>query len=192
MATEEATVNGVDVDRLRSTVESIKQDPGLAKCKFRARNKWISGGHNQAMIKDFYGARQDNTHRQAFRLEVDEPPLLLGEDAGANPVEYVLAALSGCLTSSLVYHAAAQGIEIEEVESELEGDLDLHGFLGLSDQVRNGYENIRVKFKIAADAPQEKIDELIELAQKRSPVFDIVTHPVSVTVSGEKVEEIRH
>jgi uncharacterized OsmC-like protein len=125
-----------------------------------------------------------------FKLEIDEPPLLLGEDYGANPVEYVLTALSGCLTSSLIYHAAAQGITIEEVESELEGDLDLRGFLGLSDEVRNGYNSIDVKFKVKADAPQEKIDELIELAQKRSPVFDIVSHPVQVTVRAEKVVEM--
>ena len=184
------TINGVDVGQLRETVENIKKDPSLAQCSFRAQNKWISGGHNQALINDFHGANQDIPHRQSFKLEIDEPPLLLGEDYGANPVEYVLTALSGCLTSSLIYHAAAQGIAIEEVESELEGDLDLRGFLGISDEVRNGYNNINVKFKVKADAPQEKIDELIELAQQRSPVFDIVSHPVNVRVTGEKVAEM--
>jgi uncharacterized OsmC-like protein len=181
------TVNGVDVDRLRETIDNIKNDPGLAKTRFRATNQWLNGGHCQINIHDFDGARQTIEHRQDFRLDADEPPLLLGEDRGANPVEYVLTALSACLTTSLVYHAAAQGIEIEEIESELEGDLDLRGFLGLSDQVRNGYENIRVKFRIRADAPQEKIDELVQLAQQRSPVFDIVTNPVPVQVKAEKI-----
>jgi uncharacterized OsmC-like protein len=103
--------------------------------------------------------------------------------ACANPVEYALAALNGCLTTSLSYHAAAQGIKIDEVESTLSGDLDLQGFLGMSDKIRNGYERIRVNFRIKSDAPSEKIKELVDLAQKRSPVFDIVSHPTPVEVS---------
>lgn len=193
MESQQSVRNGIDVAKLKDTVSAIRNDPELAKCTFRAKNTWISGGHNQATFKDFYGARQDNPHRQQFTMEVDEPPLLLGEDIGPNPVEYVLSALSGCLTSSLIYHAAAQGIDIEEVESRLEGDLDLRGFLGLSEDVRNGYDNIKVTFRVKADAPQEKIDELIRLAQARSPVFDIVSHPVNVTVTAEKkMEESLH
>jgi uncharacterized OsmC-like protein len=112
--------------------------------------------------------------------------VLLGTDRGANPVEYVLTALAGCLTTSLVYHAAARGIAVEEVESHLEGDLDLRGFLGLSEEVRNGYENIRVTFKIKADATEEQLRELVQLAQNRSPVFDIISHPVPVSVELRK------
>lgn len=97
-------------------------------------------------------------------FDADEPQVLLGEDHGANPVEFVLTALAGCLTTSLVYHAATQGIKLEEVESKLEGDLDLHGFLGLSDKIRNGYENIRVTFKVKGDAPDKKLEELVQLA----------------------------
>jgi len=176
-------INGVNVDQLFGTINAIQETPSLAKFNFRARNKWINGGHNRTTIKDFYGAGQEDTSRQmTFVLHNDEPAVLLGEDNGANPVEFVLHALAGCLTTSLVYHAAARGIQLEEVESQLEGDLDLHGFLGLSDQVRNGYEGIRVTFQIKADAPQETLEELCELAQKRSPVFDIVSHPVPVTV----------
>jgi uncharacterized OsmC-like protein len=192
MIGQESKVNGVDVEQLKKTVSAIKDDPELAKCKFRAHNKWINGGHNQSTINDFYGARQEISHGSQFMMEVDEPPLLLGEDHGANPVEYVLSALSGCLTTSLIYHAAAQGIEIQEVESQYEGNLDLRGFLGLSDEVRNGYDNIQVTFRIKADAPQEKIDELVQLAQRRSPVFDIVSNPVAVSVRGEKMEETMH
>jgi uncharacterized OsmC-like protein len=186
------SINGVDVDQLNETVASIQNDPGLAKCSFRATNRWLNGGHNRANIHGFFAAGQTFTHSKDFTHEIDEPPVLLGEDRGANPVEYVLSALSGCLTSSLIYHAAAQGVQIDEVESTLEGDLDLRGFLGMSEEVRNGYENIRINFKIRSDAPQEKLDELVQLAQARSPVFDIVSHPVRIDVQAQKMMERMH
>src|SRR5262245_21690958 len=180
---EKKTVNGVNLDQLFGTINQIKETPSLAKFIFRANNRWIDGGHNRTTVKDFYGAGQEDTSRKAlFVMDNDEPAVLLGQDNGANPTEVLLHALAGCLTTSLVYHAAAQGIEIEEVESQFEGDLDLQGFLGLSDGVRNGYENIRVTFKITADAPEEKLQELCQLAQKRSPVFDIVSNPVPISV----------
>lgn len=192
MEAKHMTINGVDVDQLRQTIGNIKNDPGLAKAKFRATNRWRNGGHSTVTIHDFYSARQNLVHEHDFKFEADEPPLLLGEDKGANPVEYVLTALSACLTTALIYHASAKGITLEEVESELEGDLDLRGFLGISEQVRNGYENIRVNFRIKADASQEKLDELVKLAAQRSPVFDIVTNPVSVMVKAEKIRERMH
>jgi len=176
-------INGVNVDQLFSTISAIKENPGLAKFKFRANNQWINGGRNRTNIKDFYGAGQEDTTRKlTFVFDNDEPEVLLGQDNSANPTEFVLHALAGCLTTSLVYHAAAQGVKIDAVESEFEGDLDLRGFLGMSEYVRNGYENIRVTFKIKSDAPEEKLKELCELAQKRSPVFDIVTNGVPVNV----------
>ena len=116
-------------------------------------------------------------------LDKDEPPVLLGEDHGANPAEYALAVLNGCLTTTLIYHAAAQRVKIEKVESTLAGDLDIQGLLGMSENVRNGYEKIKVTFKVKSDAPKEKIRELVELAQKRSPVFDMFSHPTPVQVS---------
>jgi len=186
------SINGVDVVRLNETVDSIMNDPGLARCRFQATNRWVNGGHNRSSIHGFYAAGQTISHSKDFTHEIDEPPLLLGEDLGANPVEYLLSALSGCLTSSLIYHAAAQGVTIDEVESTLEGDLDLRGFLGLTDQVRNGYDNIRVNFRIRSGAPQEKLDELVQLAQARSPVFDIVTNPVRVEVKAQKIKESMH
>ncbi|HWP60275.1 MAG TPA: OsmC family protein [Candidatus Acidoferrales bacterium] len=180
---QEKTINGVNVERLEGTVAAIKDKPAIAKFRFRATNKWITGGHNQTYIQGFYGAcQEDATRSKPFVLDADEPPILLGEDHGANPVEYVLTALAGCLTTSLVYHAAANGIRIDEVESSLEGDLDLHGFLGLSGQIRNGYENVRVTMKVKSDAPAEKLAEFT----RRSPVLDIVSNPVPVTVRVEK------
>lgn len=185
-------VNGVNVEQLEEKLQMMSDEPGLAKAKFRATNRWVNGGYNRATIGNFYCANQENAHTQTFTFDMDEHQLLLGEDHGANPVEAVLAALSGCLTTGLVFNAAAQGIDIEEIESEYEGTLDLRGFLGISDEVRNGYEDIRVKFRIKADAPEEKIHELIRLAQARSPVFDIVSNPVKVNVTGEKMGRRLH
>jgi uncharacterized OsmC-like protein len=179
-------VNGVNVSKLFETVGVIKEKPDIAKFNFKAKGRWINGGHNRTTINEFYGACQNFKRSQSFVFEKDEPPVLLGEDHGANPVEYVFAALDGCLTTSLIYHAAAQGIKIDEVETSFSGNLDLHGFLGLNENIRNGYEKIKVEFKIKADAPKEKLQELVQLAQKRSPVFDIVSHPTPVEVSLEE------
>jgi uncharacterized OsmC-like protein len=187
MTTKQTTVNGVDLDRLRGTIAVIKQAPGIAAFRFRATNRWIQGGHNRSTIHGFYGAGQEDTSRKAaFVVDNDEPDVLLGTDRGANPVEYVLHALAGCLTTSMVYHAAARGIRLEEVESRLEGDLDLHGFLGMSEDVRNGFQAIRVTFRVKAEVTDEQLAELGRLAQARSPVFDIVSNPVPVSVTVER------
>jgi uncharacterized OsmC-like protein len=183
---QEQFVNGVNVSKLFGTVETIKENPKIAKFNFKAKGKWVNGGHNRTTINEFYGACQNFQRTQSFVFEKDEPPVLLGEDHGANPVEYVFAALDGCLITSLIYHAAAKGIKIDEVETSFSGDLNLHGFLGLDENTRNGYEKIKVEFKIKADAPKETLQELIQLAQKRSPVFDIVSHPTPVEVSLSK------
>jgi uncharacterized OsmC-like protein len=183
---KQGMVNGVDVDQLFATIEVIKGAPDVAKFQFRITNKWINGGHNHTTITDFYGAQQDHRHEVPFELEADEHQVLLGEDKGPNPVEYLLTGLSGCLTSSLIYHAAARGIRIKGLQSRVEGDLDLRGFLGLSPDVKVGYENIRVYFKIDADLSEEQKEELIQMAQKYSPVFNSVTNPTTVSVSLEK------
>ena len=180
---QEQIVNGVNVSKLFGTIEAIKGNPEIAKFNFKARGKWVNGGHNRTTINEFYGACQNFQRQDAFVFEKDEPPVLLGEDHGANPVEYILAALDGCLVTSLIYHAATKGIKIEKVETSFSGDLNLHGFLGMDENTRNGYEKIKVEFKIRADAPKEKLQELVQLAQNRSPVFDIVSHPTPVEVS---------
>jgi len=176
------TVNGVDVDRLFESIDAVKMNPGTGKFRFRAENRWISGGHNLTTITEFYGVGENHRHEFPFELDADEPPVLLGEDSGPNPVQYLLTALAGCLTSSLIYHAAARGITIRAVESQLEGDLDLRGFLGLSEDVPVGYEEIRVKFHIDADIPRNMKEELIRMAQKYSPVFNTIANPTRVTV----------
>ena len=179
-------VNGVNVDELFGTIDAIKSSPAIATFKFKARNKWINGGLNRTTIKNFYGTQKDLSHKEAFNLDADEPPLLLGEDQGPNPVEYALTALAACVTTSIVYHAAAKGIKLNSVESSLEGDIDLQGFLGLSEDITPGYKEIRMKFKIESDAPDDKLKELMEFAPNHSPVFSTITRAVPVKVSLEE------
>jgi uncharacterized OsmC-like protein len=179
---EPRIINGVNVDGLFSTIDAVEKNPVIAHFEFRADNKWINGGHNQTRIKDFYGAEKDHAHEKPFELDTDEPPLLLGEDAGPNPVEYALTALAACVTTSLVYHAAARGIEIRGVESRLEGDLDLRGFLGVSKDVPVGYQNIRVYFKIDADMSEEQKENLIQMGAMFSPVFNTISNATPVSV----------
>jgi len=180
-------INGVMVDDLFATVDAIKITPGVAKFKFRIHNQWGGGGQNSSTVDTFYGAGQQHSRTKPFVLMADEPPVLLGRDTGANPVEHLLHALASCLTTSLVYHAAARGIEVQEVESSLEGDIDLHGFLGLDKNVRKGYQGIRVNFKIKADVPDEQLQEIVQQGRGSSPVFDSLTSGVPVSVTAERM-----
>jgi uncharacterized OsmC-like protein len=181
--TAETTRNGVDTEQLYGTLDAIKADPSLARFQFRARNRWIDGAHNRTTIRDFYAANQEDSSRSdEFVLDAGEPAILLGSDTGPNPAEYLLHALAACLTTSLVYVAAARGVHLTEVESTLEGDMDVQGALGLSDEYRNGFERIRVSFRVEGDAPEEKLRQLVARAQQRSAVFDMVTNGAPVTV----------
>lgn len=176
------TINGIDVERLSGTIDHIVDVPALARFQFRARNRWVDGGHNRSTIKGFYGAGQEDTSRtQPFVLDVDEPPVLLGENQGPNAGEYLLHALAACLTGTLVYHAAARGIALEGLECTIEGDVDLQGFLGLDESVRPGFQNIRVAFNATGDFDDEQLAELAGLT-RYSAVRDTVTNPVPVTI----------
>lgn len=176
------TVNGVDVNGIFRTIEEVRGDPALAEFRFRADNRWLDGGHNRSTIKGFYGCRaEDETRSQPFVLEADEPPLLLGKDAAPNPVEFILHALAACLTTTMVYHAASRDIAIEAVDSHLEGDLDLRGFLGLSDKVRKGYQAIRVRMRVKSQASPETLRQLAMF----SPVYDVVSKSVPVDLEVE-------
>jgi len=173
--------NGVDVTALFDTIDAVKSDPAIADFTFRATNRWMGGGRNRSTIQGFYGAkREDATRARPFTMDADEPPVLLGEDSAANPVEFVLHALAACMTTTMAYHAAARGIEIGAIESRLEGDLDLRGFLGISNETRKGYHCMRVGFRVQSSANQETLRELT----KFSPVYDLVSSslPVQVTI----------
>jgi len=160
----------------------VKGDNDIAKFQFRATNTWISGTHNQSTIHGFYGAKQEMTHQQPWTLDADHPPVLVGADNGPTPVEFVLHALAACLTSGLANIAAARGVNLTEVESTVEGDIDLLGILGLSDEVRNGYQAMRVSFKLRGDDP-EKLKSVVEQSRKRSAVYDVLTNGVPVAIS---------
>ncbi len=180
-------VNGVSVDDLFATIDAIKTTPAIAKFKFRMHNQWESASKNSSTVDTYYGACQEQARSKPFVLEADEPAVLLGKDMAVNPVEYLLHALAACLTTSMVYHAAARGIRIDEVESSLEGDIDLHGFLELDKSVRKGYQGIRVNFKIKADVPDEQLQEIVELGSGHSPVFDSLVNGVPVSVTAERL-----
>ena len=181
------SVNGVAVDRLFSTIDAVKATPCIAKFKFRIRNQWETGSRNRSSVSTFTGANQELSHPKPFSLEADEPAILLGMDMAANPVEYLLHALASCLTTSMVYHASARGIHIEQVESFFEGDLDLHGFLDLKPSVRKGYQGIRALFKISANVPDDQLREIVQLGTGHSPVFDSLTNGVPVSISAERL-----
>lgn len=180
--TQTHQVNGINLQVLNETVQAIKADPELGQCRFRARNKWIDANHNCSTISGFYGAKQEQTHKQDFELHADEPPILAGQDEGANPVEHLLHALASCVTTSMVAHASVKGIRIEELEAELEGDLDLRGFLGLDPKVPKGYTNIRVTFKVKTD--EDNLQKLKTLAAF-SPVYNTLMHGTKVDIQVE-------
>jgi uncharacterized OsmC-like protein len=183
MATETQPLNGVNVDQLVGTINLIKEKPELAQFHFRAHTDWVEGGHSRTSIKGFFGAGAEDTSRpEPFVLDGDEPPVLLGSNAGPNALETALHALASCLSVGFIYNAAAQGIKVQRLEFDMEGDVDLHGFLGLSDEVRPGYRGIRLSYRVESDAPREKIEELCEYVQKTSPMLDMIRNPVPVSV----------
>lgn len=181
---EEATyVNGLNVQAAVDTIAALKADKSLAKFQFRARNTWINGGENRSTIRDFYGAGQEDSSRTAsFEFTNGEPPVLLGNNEGANPVEFLLHALAGCVTTTFVLHAMARGITIKELSTELKGNIDLQGLLGLDDSIPAGYEQIDIKLKVKADCSDEELDALLAYAQQHSPVCNTVCRPVPVVI----------
>jgi uncharacterized OsmC-like protein len=182
---EEKIRNGVDTEQMFGTLDAIKAQPALADFVFRAQNRWIGGAHNRSVIKSFYGAgAEDTTRDAAWELDSGEPAVLLGTDTGPNPAEYALHALAGCLTTTLVYVAAARGVRLTEVSSVLEGYKDVRGALGLDPDVRNGFTHVKATFTIKGDAPEEKLREIMARAQTRSAVFDTIHNgtPIEIEV----------
>src|SRR3954452_20885944 len=163
--------NGVDSAQMYATLDAIKENPELGIFEFRASNTWVDGAHNRSTIQYFYGAAQEDRSRsRAFTVDAGEPSILLGSDTGPNPAELLLSALAACLTTTLVYTAAARKVQLTHVTSTLTGDMDVRGALGVSDEVRNGFSQVRVHFDIAGDCSDEKLEEIVERAQARSVV----------------------
>ena len=175
-------VNGIDLDVLQDAVHAIELNPELGKCRFRASNKWMSGTHNRTRIVDFFGAKQEMRHKQPFEFEADEPSAFGGDDTAPNPIEYFLGALAGGLTTTMVAHAALHGIHVEELESEVEGELDMRGLFGLSVDIPRGFTRMRITFRVKADTrDMERLKRLAEY----SPVLNTITHGVRVDVQVE-------
>jgi uncharacterized OsmC-like protein len=177
-----AAMNGVDTPSLLGTINVVAGQPELARFTFRSDSKWMGGTHCRSSMKGFTGAGGAQEHKQAYTADSDHPAVLCGEDRGVTPVEHLLHALAGCLTAGIANIAAARGVKLHKVEAVVEGDIDLQGILGISDQVRNGYEQIRVRFEVDGDAPPEKLRQIVEQSRARSAVFDVLTNGVPVAI----------
>lgn len=176
-------VNGVNVTNLFATLDVVKAQPPAAKFQFRAANEWLSGTHSRSTMGGFFGAGQEHEHKATYAYEADHPAVLVGQDNGPTPVEFLLHAIAACLTAGIGNIASARGITLTRVESQVEGDIDLLGIFGMDANVRNGYQGIRVNFEIEGDAPAEKLQEIVQQSISRSAVYDVLTNGVPVTVN---------
>ncbi|MGZ4663964.1 MAG: OsmC family protein [Frankiaceae bacterium] len=175
--------HGVDTPTLFATLNAVKAQPELAQFQFRATNRMVSGTHSKSSIQGFYGAGQEDTSRPApFVCDADHPPVLVGNNNGPTPVEFLLHAIAACMTAGLANIAAARGITLHRVESTVEGDIDLRGILGISREARNGYQQIRVHFTVEGDASPQELAALVEQSRARSAVYDVLTSGVPVHV----------
>lgn len=175
-------VNGIDIDTLRGTIDAVRQDAELGTCKFRATNVWLKGTHNVSRVESYYAAKQETRHAKPFEAHADEPALLAGNDSAANPVEQLLMSLAACITTSMVAHAASRGIEIEELESELEGDIDLRGFFGLANDVPKGFQQIRARFRVRSNAEAAELRRLAEF----SPELNTLLNGTGVSIDVQQ------
>ncbi|MEQ8966802.1 MAG: OsmC family protein [Azospirillaceae bacterium] len=174
--------NGVDTPTLFATIDAVAGQPDLARFVFRSEGRWMEGTHSRSTMSGFFGAGGEHVHKTAYTADADHPAVLCGKDDGPTPVEYVLHALSACLTAGIANIAAARGVDLGTVETTVEGDIDLRGILGLSDEVRNGFEGIRVTFTVTGDADAETLGKIVGQSKARSAVYDIVTNGVPVSI----------
>ena len=175
--------NGVDTPKLFATLDAVKGQPELAKFQFRVSNRWVNGTNSRSRMETFSGAGGAHEHKRAYEFDADHPSVLVGSDEAPTPVEFLLHGLAACITAGIANVAAARGVTLTEVSSRIEGDIDLLGLLGLSKEVRNGYERIRATFEIRGDAPAEKLREIVAQSQARSAVYDVLTHGVPVEIA---------
>src|SRR4051812_1308299 len=178
-----ATVdNGVNVQALLDARDALKDSPEATQFTWRASCTWVNGTHSQAKVKGFFGLGEEQSHKTETSFEADHPEIFASEDNGITPIEYVLVGLASCLTAGIAAVAQNRGIQLRSVESKLEGEMDIRGILGMDSDVRNGYDDIKVTFKVDADATKKEIEAIVAQSQKRSAVYDVITNPVNVTV----------
>lgn len=187
MSTQQAIIdNGVNVEALLGARAALTEAPAAAAFKWRATSEWISGTHARATVENFFGLGEEQKHRVAFQYDTDHPEIFASEDKGSTPVEFVLVGLTGCLTAGIAAVAQNRGIQLHSVKAVVEGGMDIQGILGIDGDVRNGFDSIKVRYEIDADATQEEIEALVAQSQKRSAVFDILSNPTDVHVEVEK------
>ena len=182
---EPMPINGVNTSGVFATINAVRAQPELGKFTFRASNRWLAGTHSRSQSEPFSGAGGEHAHKAVYRFDADHPAVLVGQDDGPAPVEFLLYGLASCLTAGIANIAAARGVKLSSVESTIEGDIDLRAIFGITDEVRNGYEKIRVSFKIAGDAPVEKLRAIVEQSRSRSAVFDVLTRGTAVEIDVE-------
>jgi len=183
MATANTQVdNGVNVAALLGAREALTATPEGAQFKWRATCKWVKGTHSHSSVTGFFGLGAEQKHRSEFTFDADHPEIFASEDKGATPVELVLVGLASCLTAGVAAVAQHRGIQLRSVQATIEGGMDIQGILGIDSDVRNGFDGIKVKYNIDADAAPDEIKAIVAQSQKRSAVYDIVANPTNVTV----------
>jgi uncharacterized OsmC-like protein len=182
-----AASNGVNVEALLGARAALAESPEAARFKWRAACEWVRGTHSRTTIEGFYGLGGEQKHRQTYRFDTDHPEVFASEDNGATPVEMLLVGLAGCLSAGVAAVAQHRNIQLRSVKATVEAGMDIQGILGVDDKVRNGFDGIRVRFDVDADATQEQIAALVAQSQKRSAVFDVLTNPTDVHVTAHKV-----
>ena len=183
VTTENPGTNGVDTATLFATLDAVKQQPEIAKFQFRASNQWLRGTHSRSSFSGFHGAMQEMDHKRVTTVDADHPAVLVGQDEGPTPVEFLLHGIAACLTAGIANVAAARGVRLTGLSSTVEGDIDLLGILGLSDgSVRNGYEQVKVTIHIDGDADEATLRGIVEQSRRRSAVYDALTNPTPVVV----------
>jgi uncharacterized OsmC-like protein len=180
--TKNITDNGVNVEALLEAREALTQAPEAAQFTWRAKNEWVKGTHSRSTVEGFFGLGEEQQHRSRFTFDADHPEVFASEDHGATPVEMVLAGLASCLTAGIAAVAQNRQIQLRSVTATLEGAMDIQGILGIDGDVRNGFQGIKVSYKIDADATPDELKAVVAQSQKRSAVFDIVTNPTNVSV----------
>ncbi len=181
-ATKTPVDNGVNVKALLDAREALSKAPEAAQFKWRTTCKWVYGTHSKSDVKRFFGLGQEQQHKTEFTFETDHPEIFASEDKAATPVELVLAGLAGCLTAGVAAVAQMRDIQLRSVSATVEAGMDIQGILGIDSEVRNGFDGIKVTYKIDADATPEQIKAVVAQSQKRSAVYDIVTNPTNVSV----------
>ena len=183
--TKKPVDNGVNVEALLNARQALSQAPEAAQFKWRAKCEWVKGTHSRTSVEGFFGLGEEQRHRSQFKFEADHPEIFASEDHGATPVEIVLAGLASCLTAGIASVAQNREIQLRSVTATLEGGMDIQGILGMDSDVRNGFDGIKVTYKIDADATPDEIRAVVAQSQKRSAVYDIITNPTNVWVEVE-------